>query len=99
MAMMLRGLLYLKIAFSIGSDSFSAKWLTSSHSGIYRFLTVFKEKVFKSCAFLSSCVKILSFSTGVILSEDFVLSEKNVSIVFQDCYLQHLSRLKLVLTC
>ena len=34
-AMMLRSFLYLKIAFSIGSDSFSAKWLTSSHSGIY----------------------------------------------------------------
>ena len=47
-AMILRCLLYLTIGFNIGFDSLSAKRLTSSHSGIFMFLTAFERKVFRS---------------------------------------------------
>ena len=70
---------YLKIAFSNACDSFSTKGSVSSDTALFRFSTVFKKKVFKSCAFLASFVKILSFSTGVILSEDIVFSEKSLN--------------------
>ena len=71
-AMMLRCLLCLKIDFHIGCD----QGLTSSHSGIFVILIVLKETLFTFFAVLASFVKILSFSTGVTYSEDFVLSEK-----------------------
>ena len=52
-----------------------AKGLASSNSGIFTFLTGLEKKVFNISAFLAFCVKFLSSCTGVIFSENFVLSE------------------------
>ena len=103
--MMLCCLLYFKIAFNMGCGSFSAKGLFSLHSDVFSVLTAFKKKVFKSPAILASFIRILSLSTSVVFSEDFTfrlflktLSVKKTLIIFQDCYPQYPSRLKLVLT-
>ena len=69
---MLGFFLYFKIAFNIGCDISPGKGLTLLNSGIFRFLTRFGKKVFKSVEYLESRVNILSPSTGIILSEDFV---------------------------
>ena len=65
-AMKLGCLLYLKIEGNVTCDRFSAKRLTSSHSGIFRSLTLFQKKVFRFSAFLASFVKILSLSSSAI---------------------------------
>ena len=75
---MRRDLLYFKIDFNTGCDSFSEKGVDLSISGILQFSTVFKKMVFKSSAFLASFVKILSLSTSLTFSEDFILSEKKL---------------------
>ena len=68
--MMLEFVLYLKVAFNIGCVISSANGLTSLDSEIFRFLTRFEKKAFKSFAYLASHLKILSLSTGA----NFVIS-------------------------
>ena len=51
-------LLYLKIAFNIRWDIFSAKVLTFSNSSIFKILTGLEKKVFEISAFSASRVKL-----------------------------------------
>ena len=53
-------------AFPIFEDCFFANGLISSHSGIFRFLTVFEKKLFRFSAFLASFIKILSLPTSFL---------------------------------
>ena len=64
LAMILGCFMYLKIAFNIRRDAFSAKGLTFSNSGIFRFLNGLEKKVFKISTFLAFCAKILSPSAS-----------------------------------
>ena len=72
---------------------FSAKGLTSSNTGIFKFLTGLEKKVIKISAFLPSCVEIVSTSTSVIFSEDHVGLENKGLIVFQNFIIHNISRL------
>ena len=62
------------------------------HSELFRFLTVFKKKVFKSCAFFSIFCKDFIIFCGVNIIWRFCLLRKKVLIVFRDCYLQYVIR-------
>ena len=97
--MMLRCLLYLKIAFNSGCDKFSfSKGVDLFILWDFKVLTTFEKKIFTFSAFLASFVNILLLFTRVIFSEDFTLSKKKALIFFQDCNPYYLSRLKLALT-
>ena len=50
---------------------FSVKEFTSSKPGVFRFLAELEKIVSQINAYLASCVKVLSPSRNVILSEDF----------------------------
>ena len=75
-----------KIASNIACDISSAKDLTLSNSGIFRFLTRFEGTAFKSFAYLAYCVNILSPATSVIFSEDF-FDQKIDLTVFKNCFI------------
>ena len=60
------GVIYLKIAFNIRWEIFSANEFASSNPGVLRLLTELKINIFEISAFLISYVKIWSPSKRVI---------------------------------
>ena len=65
--------------------------LESLNSRILRFFTPLEKKEFRSFVLSLSSLIVLLFSTSVILSFDFDLSESNGLTVLQNCLLSAMS--------
>ena len=80
---MLGWFLYFTIDFETGSLINSERGTYLVYSGIFRLLTIFEKKVFKTRAVSLSFPIISSSVIKVIFSEEVTLSEKNGLTVFQ----------------
>ena len=84
---MQRCFVYSKIAFGNGCEILSVGGSVPLNSGIFKFVLALNTKLFKSVAFPSSSLVILSTTTRNMLLLDLLLSDNRSLIVSQNCFL------------